>query len=389
MSRTASKASVRRRYQRGVTLVELMVAMLLALLLITAALAMVLATSRTSGTFDALARTQEAGRLALVMMERDLRMAGYRGCAFGAVNSLLDPAGSGWSEAVYDFNEPYFGWSESDVAAIPSGTLPAAFHTRYARGDVLVVKNAAVPLGVGLGADITADSDVAELDTAIDVPVGSLVLVSDCGGGGDLFQVTTDDLSPSDRLERNASLPGITPGNLDPALHVFSRLYPAVSTELMQAQSNVYYVGFQESADGDLTATSSLRRIRMGERVGGAAPDDELLEGIYDMRVQYGVDLSGNGSADDYRRADALAAEDWAQVVSLRLSVLAYGGEGTDEAVNDDAYAVPFDETIWDFSGGEVEPDPHGDPGELRFVPPDRRVYRFFSTTVAVRNRVG
>ena len=103
---------------------ELLVAMLLGLLLITAALAMLLATSRTNGTFDALARTQEAGRLALVMMERDLRMAGYRGCAFGAVNSLLDPTGSGWSEAIYDFNEPFFGWRAGDIPAIASRTLP-------------------------------------------------------------------------------------------------------------------------------------------------------------------------------------------------------------------------------------------------------------------------
>jgi type IV pilus assembly protein PilW len=377
------------RRQRGVTLVELLIAMVLGLLLISATLAMVQATSRTSGTFDALSRVQESGRLALLMLERDLRMAGYRGCAFGAINSLLDRSGSGYSDAVYDFNLPFFGWNEADVASIPPGTLPASFATRYARGDVLVVKNAATPFGARLAANVEANETFAQLTAAMHVPVGSLVLLSDCTGGGDLFQVTTDDLPPTDRLERNATFAGGGPGNLDPALHFLSRLYPAAASELMLAQSNVYYIGFREDAAGNATNTSSLRRIRMGERVAGAPPDEELLEGVYDLRVQYGLDRSGNGGADEYRRAAALGADDWTQIVSVRLSVLAYSGEGTAEARNDEVYAVPFDETIWDFTGAEVEADPDGEAGELRFVPPDRRVYRFFSTTVAARNRVG
>jgi type IV pilus assembly protein PilW len=378
-----------RRRQRGVTLVELLIAMFLGLMLISATLAMVQATSRTSGTFDALSRVQESGRLALILLERDVRMAGYRGCAYGEINSLLNPLGTGYSDSVYDFNLPFFGWSEAYVGGIPLGTLPGSFAARYARGDVLVVKNAATPFGARLAANVEANAAAVRLATAMDVPVGALVLLSDCTGGGDLFQITTDNLPPTDLLKRNATLAGGGPGNLDPALHFLSRLYPAATTELMLAQSTVYYVGFRTDAAGNLAATTSLRRIRMGERVAGVAPDDELLEGIYDLRVQYGLDASGNGSADQYRRADALGTDEWTRIVSVRLSILAYSGEGTAEARNDEVYAVPFDETIWDFTGAEAEPDPDGAAGELRFVPPDRRVYRFFSTTVAVRNRVG
>lgn len=389
MTRPTQRFPARTRRQRGVTLVELLIAMFLGLLLISGTLAMVQATSRTNGTFDATSRVQESGRLALLMLERDARMAGYRGCAYGEINSLLNPGGSGYSDAVYDFGEPFFGWNEAAVASIPLGTLPTSFATRYARGDVLVVKNAATPFGVGLAAGMAANASFAELSTAIDVPVGSLVLLSDCTGGGDLFQITTDDLPPTNRLERNATLAGGGPGNLDPALHFLSRLYPAATTELMLAKSTVYYIGFREDAAGNAAATSSLRRIRMGERVAGVPPDDELLENVYDLRVQYGLDLSGNGSADTYLRAGALSADDWGRIVAVRLSLLAYSGDGTEDARNDAVFAVPFDETIWDFTGAEAEADPDGEPGELRFIPPDRRVYRFFSTTVALRNRVG
>lgn len=379
------------RAERGVTLVELVIAMALGLLLIGATLGMVAATSRTTGTFDALSRTQETGRFALHILTRDARMAGYRGCSYGTIKTLLNRDATDYSDAVYDFDQVVFGWSEAEVTSIPSDVLPASFTRHYARGDVVIVKNAAIPFGKALAVPVERDDIAVQLAAAIVVPVGQLLFITDCRtGGGDLFQVTTDDLSPSDRLERNQSYPNIGPGNVDPTIdnvqHRF-RAFPQ-SAELQLAQSNVYYVGFQEAADGTLTPTSSLRRIRMGSRIANVPPDEELVEGVYDLRAQYGLDLSASSSAHDYRRADGITADEWENVVSLRLGVLAYSSESTPETVNDDAYTVPFDETLWHFHGPEAADDSEGVLGEERFVPPDRRVYRFFSNTVAFRNRL-
>ncbi|WP_462328774.1 PilW family protein [Thiohalocapsa halophila] len=377
--------------ESGVTLVELLIAMALGLLLVSATLGMVVATSRTTGTFDALSRTQETGRLALHILTRDARMAGYRGCSYGDIKTLLNQNATDYSDAIYDFGQVVFGWSESQVPSIPADVLPASFTRHYARGDVVIVKNAAVPFGSALAAPVERDDIAVQLAAAIDVPIGQLVFISDCRtGGGDLFQVTTDEQSPSQRLERNPSYLNIGPGNVDPTIddvqHRF-RAFPQ-SAELQLAQSNVYYVGFQEAADGTLTGSSSLRRIRMGSRIGSVPPDEELVEGVYDLRAQYGVDPSSSSSTHEYRSADAITDDEWDYVVSLRLGVLAYSSESTPETVNDDTYTVPFDETLWDFHGSEVADDTEGTLGEERFVPPDRRVYRFFSNTAAFRNRL-
>lgn len=393
MSRRAHMAvgrRVRAAHQRGVTLAELLISMLLGLILLSATLTMVLSTSRTNDALDGLSRIQEAGRFALFILEHDIRMAGYQGCASGLINNLINPSGTGYSDAVYDFNRPFFGWSEAAVGSIPTGTLPASFGQNYARGDLLIVKNAAEPMGVQLAATAPATAVALQLTAAIDVPVGRLILVTDCNGGGDLFQITTDDPMPSARLERNATAVGISPGNKDPSTNNLSRLYQALASEVSIASSQLYYVGFSHNSDGSLSTNTGLRRIRFGERDDdGLPPDEELLSGVHDLRVRYGVDQIGSGSADSYLTAAAMTAENWEQVVAVRISVLAYTGADLARHQEEARMPVPFDEAMWDFTGSEAVTDPDGVAGELLFVPPDRQIYRFFTTTVAARNRVG
>lgn len=62
--------------QRGFTLLELMVAMLLGLLVSAGIVALFMATNQTSRVQNAMSRIQENGRFAMSRMEADLRMAG-------------------------------------------------------------------------------------------------------------------------------------------------------------------------------------------------------------------------------------------------------------------------------------------------------------------------
>jgi prepilin-type N-terminal cleavage/methylation domain-containing protein len=67
--------------QDGLSLVELMVAMALAVLLMAGVLSIFQSTKVTYLTNEKTARLQENGRLALELMMYDLRAAGYGGCA--------------------------------------------------------------------------------------------------------------------------------------------------------------------------------------------------------------------------------------------------------------------------------------------------------------------
>ncbi|MGQ7815620.1 PilW family protein [Metapseudomonas furukawaii] len=65
------------RYQSGLSIVELLVALLLSSILVGGVLQVFLSSNRTYATTEALARTQENGRFALEFIAQNARLAGY------------------------------------------------------------------------------------------------------------------------------------------------------------------------------------------------------------------------------------------------------------------------------------------------------------------------
>jgi type IV pilus assembly protein PilW len=70
-------------HERGLGLVETLVALAIGLFLIAVALALHARTSSTLRTLDAHARMHETARNAMAVIESDVRMAGYWGLAHG------------------------------------------------------------------------------------------------------------------------------------------------------------------------------------------------------------------------------------------------------------------------------------------------------------------
>jgi type IV pilus assembly protein PilW len=95
----------------------------------------------------------------------------------------------------------------------------------------------------------------------------------------------------------------------------------------------------------------------------------ELVEGVEDMQIMYGVDTNADRAADVYLTAAAVA--DWQQVVSARISLL---------------MASPDDNIAATAQTYRIDTDDDGTPDDV--VSADRRIYQTFSTTVGVRNRL-
>jgi type IV pilus assembly protein PilW len=74
----SSKKPSSRSQQRGITLIELMIAIALSMTLMAAALQFMVSTRQTYELNDDISRVQENGRIALDMLVKDLQMAGYR-----------------------------------------------------------------------------------------------------------------------------------------------------------------------------------------------------------------------------------------------------------------------------------------------------------------------
>jgi len=84
--------------------------------------------------------------------------------------------------------------------------------------------------------------------------------------------------------------------------------------------SRIYYVATCNRCDaGDTTPT--LKRV---ELVGNQLVTTALADGIDDLRIEYGFDIDGNGSADTYRTAlgAAGAIASWDNVMSVKLHLI-------------------------------------------------------------------
>ena len=73
---------INERNQKGMALVELLVAMLIGLVLVGGILQIFSSSRQTHRVHEATARMQESGRMALEVISRDVRMADFLGLRF-------------------------------------------------------------------------------------------------------------------------------------------------------------------------------------------------------------------------------------------------------------------------------------------------------------------
>ena len=139
-------------------------------------------------------------------------------------------------------------------------------------------------------------------------------------------------------------------------------------------QTLVYYV--KRSSSG--TTTSLYRRIFDGDNAAGL--EQELIEGVENMQLRYGVDTTvpdPDGIVDDYVVAKgataATSVTDWNKVVAVRVGLLMRSAVPVEGDVSV-AASVPVNGVTVTFptAGPTVRPY-------------DRRV---FTSTMAVRNKI-
>lgn len=337
-----------RQRQRGLTLVELMIALVLGLLVIAALSQVYLAASQTQRTQYNLTARQENLRFALHLLSRDVRQAGYQGCLrdTGNLRNTLNDS----SSYLYRFERAVEGFEADGKGWRPA--LPAAILGAAPDSDVLVLRGVSddgVPIQQSMPQP-SADLKVTDKLSPAPLTDGDIVLISDCGGSAafQITQYTVDSGNIVHNAGRGGGLP--TPGN---ATQDLGRRYP-VGALIHRIQTVAYYVGLD--ADGS----------RQLWRQAGAGPAQPIASGIERMQLRYGVDTDGNRSADDWRPADAVT--DWSKVMAVRVALLVASPER--------APGVGADTRRFDLLGETVGPF---DDGRLR---------RVLETTLSLRNRL-
>jgi len=326
--------------ERGFSLVELLVAVAVSLIVLGGVIAVMVSSKATYVTQDSLARLQENARFATEFIARDLRMAGYFGCAddlssvSNHVNNSKGEAGDIgdlWStkiplEGMDSTNQAL--WYPSNVDWIPGDATanqkPAylapntdAVIIRYMNPSDILVVTPFMP-NVSAAVHITANSGLRK---------GDIILVTDCSSS-DVFQITGPDQNNVDNgtLNHNTGVSGVSPGN---AVQALSKTYEG-DAFVAKLEVSRYFVGVR-NLDGTLCTTNCkcdrqhlCGLFRQGVGVTGATAAQEIVEGVENLQVLYGEDTDSDRLPNRYVTAATLGtdAKNWANIVSIRIGLL-------------------------------------------------------------------
>lgn len=326
------------RDMRGLSLVELMVAITIGLIIMAAVSSLFVSSKQTYTTQDSLARLQENARFAMQFLIKDLRLAGYFGCLDTVDTSTTNITLNGGTNFNNDAFFPVEGvenasgtWSRSTAATLPTGMKAGT--------DAFVVRMADESASANIAPGMLNGFSTLNVDNVTPFKPNDNVIVADCEGA-DVMKIT-----------------GIAGTALQHGAGSLRKAY-APPARIIKMVTRQYFIS-TKTVDGKPVP------VLMRDENGTA---NELVEGIENLQVLYGEDTDGppDGVANIYRTADAVA--DWTKVTSIRIGILARTIDDKNTDVDNVTYDVDGDGT-----------DELANPG-------DRYRRRIFQATVQMRN---
>ena len=323
------KATTGMRRPAGFSLVELMVAMTIALFLLLGIASLTSSQSRSSRELDMASRQIEAGRFAMQIIGDDLNLGGFYGqfAPKGATISTPDPCATSVADLGFDSTTspitvpaPVYGYA-------PGATAPTCLTDVLANTGIVVVRrvqSSTVAPGAITAGDIYVQPAKCSTDTS------TFVIASDSAS----FTLHEKDCG--------------------------------TAATVRKYMVRVYYVSscnVCSGADADTTPT-----LKVAELAGGAIAITPLAEGIQDLEADYGVDLDNDGSVDCYvvdPGADnstkcgatwttapgyTAGGQNWGNVVVVRLHVLAQNTDSSQDWTDDRSYDMGLAGTAGPFN---------------------------------------
>jgi len=283
----------------GFSLIELMIAMAIGLFLMLGLTTLLVNTSASHTEMQKSSAQIENGRYATQILSEDLRLAGYFG----------DYAPMG-----YDLPEKPCAVAVEPVS--PNMPSPVGYDLTAVASDFSCMSN----LLAGTGVLVVRRAQTVSAAAAAAVAGTTYVQVSQCN---------SDSTATPFKFGTIASTGGFNLRTL-----ACDSTTPAVVRKFV---IHVYYIS---TCNACTPSSDGIPTLKMVEYVDGAfqAPV-ALVEGIEDMQFDYGIDTTGDGSPDAYFAAPA-AAVDWADVMAVRVNVLARNIDSTAGYDDSKTYAV-------------------------------------------------
>lgn len=316
--------------QRGVTLVELMVGMVIGLFILGATASVYLANREAYRTADIASRLQENGRIALRVITEDLQMAGFMG------NSVVAGRIDGRS---------------GTPTTLPLAANDCANYWYLNLATRIEMSNDAIMYGGTCmqNRDYLATTDIVAVKRA----AMGLISTAQLPDHADWTLLRTD-------LSRGAFFLG---GTTPPASFVTD---PDITVD-RRWLAHVYFVAREEGE------SPALRRLRLG-----SGPqlrlDSFLVPGVQDLQVQFGIDADKDGVAESFVEP---GSEGSAEIVAARVWIL----------MQSETLEPDFDDSATYVYAGKSYTPGDGSPIETGANPEQYR-RMLLSATVALRNGI-
>lgn len=296
--------------QRGMSLIELMIAMLLGLMLVLGIATLFTQTRESFAQDEQVANMQANLRFAMDTLIQDITMAGFVGQILDPTTPAVDPgismtqaqdcaawgasAGTNWA---VDLTQPLSGVS----AATP----------------VQAVLGFSCMFGIAAAGQFQAGTDilaVKRLRSDPITPTDETVHMTENGLAGCLYA----DAAPTN--------PGLCP------------VPTGVGAETRELSVNVYHIRNFSVTAGDGIPTLCRNTLAIVSGAPSMATRECLVEGIEHMAIQYGVDTSGDGVANLY--LDSPTAAQLEQLTSVRVHLVARSIDPQRRYTNNKTYVL-------------------------------------------------
>jgi type IV pilus assembly protein PilW len=288
-------------YQRGMTLIELLIAMVIGLGVTLAVSSMVVVGENHKRTTTSTNDAEQTGAYAVYALDRMVRSAGsgfadsagVLGCKLNAAPVLPRPAANAFPAP---FSVNFLPGSINDLRVAP--LLIAQNQSDDARSDVLVIMSGSGAAGgVPRQVTIPGTSTSVTLDNTVGFAINDLAIVSQSG--------TTDCL-----LEEVSAAPTST------ALTLGGPYYTAgTSTTLATlagstasyvtplgnaAANNVQFQLLTVGANRTLDSYDLLQNLKVSQGSGATDAVQALADGVDQLHAIYGIDNNGDGIQDGW-----------------------------------------------------------------------------------------
>lgn len=311
--KTNNQTQNRRASQRGISLVELMIGLIIGLVMTGAISLLFIDASRNHRVNENISRMQESSRFSIDKIGRDARGAGYFGCAGQGKepDNMLNNKTAymyRYGTAVEAFVAPDNAWP-TDLAGTFDATKAFDDFTNKETASSLKPKTGSHILtlrGVPDG-DIIVRSQPGgasiKFSNTNGISEGDILLVTNCAASA-IFQATQVQKptanNPFTNVVHNTGgtwVPGNATNKTDEDL---------AGGEVMRISTTTYFV-----SNNPLTSRPALfRRIGTGNA-------REIARNVDNMQVSAGVDLNDDRQIDQF--VDDLSTVDWAQVRAVRI----------------------------------------------------------------------